>query len=91
MMKAKFSGRCGCGRPFAAGDEITWSRDTGARHPGCAGAPPPLELRMGRSRARTWARAQRDSDRCHTDGNCSSVCSPQTCPCGDGGGWFRCC
>lgn len=27
---------------------------------------------------------------CHTDGNCSSLCSPETCPCGDGG-WFRCC
>ena len=27
---------------------------------------------------------------CHTDGNCSSVCNPSTCPCGDGS-WFRCC
>jgi len=27
---------------------------------------------------------------CHTDGECSSMCSPKTCPCGDGG-WFRCC
>lgn len=27
---------------------------------------------------------------CHTDGNCSSMCSPRTCPCGDGS-WFRCC
>jgi hypothetical protein len=27
---------------------------------------------------------------CHTDGNCSSMCNPSSCPCGDGG-WFRCC
>jgi hypothetical protein len=30
---------------------------------------------------------------CHTDGNCSSCCSPKLgggCPCADGG-WFRCC
>lgn len=27
---------------------------------------------------------------CHTDGNCSSLCNPASCPCGDGG-WFTCC
>lgn len=27
---------------------------------------------------------------CHTDGNCSSVCNPKTCPCGNGT-WFSCC
>jgi len=30
------------------------------------------------------------SSRCHTDGNCSSMCNPNSCPCGTGG-WFRCC
>ena len=30
------------------------------------------------------------SGRCHTDGECSSMCSPSSCPCGDGS-WFRCC
>lgn len=28
---------------------------------------------------------------CHTDGNCSSLCRPSSCPCSDGGGWFDCC
>ena len=28
--------------------------------------------------------------RCHTGGDCSSLCSPDTCPCGDGHGWFHC-
>lgn len=28
---------------------------------------------------------------CHTDGDCSSLCSPGNCPCSDGAGWFRCC
>lgn len=28
---------------------------------------------------------------CHTDGDCSSMCNPGTCPCSDGHGWFRCC
>ena len=27
---------------------------------------------------------------CHTDGNCSSMCSPRSCPCGVGS-WFSCC
>lgn len=27
---------------------------------------------------------------CHTGGDCSSVCNPATCPCGDGG-WYTCC
>lgn len=27
---------------------------------------------------------------CHTDGNCSSLCNPSRCPCGDGH-WFSCC
>ena len=30
------------------------------------------------------------SGRCHTDGDCSSLCNPHSCPCGDGV-WFRCC
>lgn len=35
-------------------------------------------------------RPRRRAGGCHTDGNCSSVCDPKTCPCGDGS-WFRCC
>lgn len=27
---------------------------------------------------------------CHTDGECSSMCSPSTCLCGNGS-WFSCC
>lgn len=42
----------------------------------------------------TIARARKswvhDGRGCHTDGECSSVCRPSTCPCGDGS-WFRCC
>ena len=35
--------------------------------------------------------ARRRGGGCHTDGNCSSMCSPTGgCPCADGG-WFRCC
>lgn len=35
-------------------------------------------------------RRRNRNDDCHTGGNCSSVCSPRTCPCGDGS-WFTCC
>lgn len=35
-------------------------------------------------------RARRSSGGCHTDGNCSSMCSPRSCPCADGA-WFSCC
>jgi len=31
-----------------------------------------------------------DDGGCHTDGNCSSMCDPRSCPCGDGS-WFDCC
>lgn len=45
-------------------------------------APPPRDLMpVGRPRPA----------RCHTGGDCSSLCSPDTCPCGDGYGWFHCC
>ena len=51
-----------------------------------ASAPPPVAS-AGASRRGRGGRG------CHTDGNCSSCCSPKLgggCPCADGG-WFRCC
>jgi hypothetical protein len=39
---------------------------------------------------RSYSRRSGGGGGCHTDGNCSSVCNPSNCPCGDGS-WFRCC
>ncbi|MBW5481006.1 ribonuclease HI, partial [Streptomyces bambusae] len=37
-IKAKFPGRCPCGKPYAAGEKIT-KLGTRWGHPGCAAAP----------------------------------------------------
>jgi len=60
-------------------DRVVWSGDR-------------VAICRVRSERRTApaGRAARSDRSCHTDGNCSSVCDPRTCPCGDGS-WFRCC
>lgn len=85
---ARFSGSCaGCGGAIAAGEMIDYRGKGTTRHVACAGSASAAPAGRPRFRAYTGRRSERG---CHTDGNCSSVCRPATCPCGDGG-WFRCC
>lgn len=76
---ARYPSRCAsCGTPITVGDQIEWSKGRPARHIVCAAtsaAPAPSRRHGG----------------CHTGGNCSSLCNPSTCPCGDGGSWYTCC
>ena len=59
-------------------DQIVWTGPDGTQLASIGAKAPAL----------TAPRSRRGG--CHTDSNCSSMCNPATCPCGDGG-WFRCC
>lgn len=77
---------------FTAEDGIVIARFEGdrapARRPGVFASRYVADPEDGTGIYQYGRRGQRRG--CHTDGNCSSMCNPSSCPCGDGH-WFDCC
>lgn len=84
------------GHDLVEGQRVTVTKKSGGTSTGTVGAvlfTAEDGITIARFEAeRAYARrpAQRWGGGCHTDGNCSSLCNPSSCPCGDGS-WFDCC
>jgi len=85
------------GGPVSVGETLTVTKRDGARKSESVSAVvwtdgngTSLCAIEARDSGRRGGRRGGGGGGCHTDGNCSSVCNPATCPCGDGS-WFSCC